>query len=70
MPRELARMLAAGAIDPVTHAADLALYRDVKATAKRLSGTPRVQLAGTVAAVDGHRRARRADRRRASRRCA
>ena len=53
VPRELARMLAAGAIDPVTHAADLALYRDVKATAKRLSGTRRVQLAGTVAVVDG-----------------
>ena len=30
VPRELARMLAAGAIGPVTHAADLALYRDVR----------------------------------------
>jgi hypothetical protein len=51
-PTEVARLVAGGAVDPVTGAADIALYRDVKATAKRLSGTRRVELSGVVATVD------------------
>src|SRR5215210_4325938 len=51
--RELDRLEAAGALDVTTHDADLSLYRSVKATAKRLRGTRRAELAGALAAVDG-----------------
>src|SRR3954469_7967161 len=52
-PGELDRLEAAGAIDVATHDADLALYRGVKATSKRLRGTRRAELAGALATVDG-----------------
>jgi hypothetical protein len=52
-PGEVARLVAGGTLDPVTGAADVALYRDAKATAKRLRGTRGAQLGGAVANVEG-----------------
>ena len=50
--RELDRLLARGAIDPVTHAADRAIHTDVKRTIRTLTGTRRAELAGVLATVE------------------
>jgi hypothetical protein len=51
--RELSKLYSAGAIDQATYDADRAIYNDVKARIKRLTGARKAQLAGALAAVEG-----------------
>jgi D-glucuronyl C5-epimerase C-terminus len=51
--RELKRLYAAGEIDQATYTADRAIYNDVRARIKRLTGARKVQLAGALATVQG-----------------
>jgi D-glucuronyl C5-epimerase C-terminus len=53
VPRELDRLLAAGAIDQLTHDADLALQKAVKRRVRELTGTPQRELNGALKVVDG-----------------
>jgi hypothetical protein len=53
VPRELAKLLAAGSIDQPTYDADLALQQAVKQRVRRLTGTRQSELRGALKVVDG-----------------